>query len=221
MTSTTPIFRLFDTETTGLAGAKACEIAWIDIDEQMKVLSTFRSLVNPEKPIEAGATAIHGISDDMVIDAPTIETLLADWPEPFVAVGHNVAFDLRVIGEHVEWNGVVCTLNLARHYIKDSPNHKLETLKHHLKLSEQDSHSALGDCYTCLEVLQYISKLTQMTFSQLRELESKPRLMEKMPFGQHKGKAMRDVPRSYRDFMLAKPDLHRDIRFTFERLNLK
>lgn len=214
-------YRLFDTETTGLAGAKACEIAWIDLDQDLNVLGTFRSLVNPQKPIEPGAQAIHGISDAMVAESPTIETLLADWPKPFVALGHNVAFDLRVIGEHVEWNGVVCTLNLARHYIKGTANHKLENLKNELKLSEQASHSALGDCFTCLEVLQYIINLTGRSFLELQQLESKPRLMEKMPFGKFKGLLMRDVPRWYRDYMLAQPDLHRDIRFTFERLNSK
>ena len=214
-------YRLFDTETTGLAQAKACEIAWIDFDQNYKVLDTFRSLVNPEKPIEPGAQAIHGISDADVAGSPIIETILATWPKPLVAVGHNVAFDLRVVGAYVEWNGVVCTLNLARHYIKDSINHKLETLKTHLNLSEQASHSALGDCYTCFEVLQHISKITGKTFLEILEMESRPRLMEKMPFGMHKGKLMRDVPRDYRSHMLTLPDLLPDVRFTFERLNSK
>ena len=59
---------ILDTETTGLDNtAEIVEISIID--QQGNVV--FDSLVKPKNPIPAGATAIHGITNDMVSTAPT------------------------------------------------------------------------------------------------------------------------------------------------------
>jgi DNA polymerase III epsilon subunit-like protein len=64
---------VLDTETTGLHdGARIVEIAVLGMDGS--VLSD--SLVNPQVPIPAEATRIHGITDDMVKTAPTFSDLL-------------------------------------------------------------------------------------------------------------------------------------------------
>jgi len=58
-----------DTETTGLwrgDGAELVEVALMDETGKVWV----DTLVKPEKPIPSGATAVHGITDDMVKDAP-------------------------------------------------------------------------------------------------------------------------------------------------------
>lgn len=61
-------FVILDTETTGLKRpAEICQIAIID-PEGKEVLY---SLVKTANPIPAEATQIHGITDDMVLDAPT------------------------------------------------------------------------------------------------------------------------------------------------------
>ena len=64
-----------DTETTGLhpPNDKLVEVAIVDEAETI-ILDT---LVNPERPI-GFATQIHGISDEMVANAPTLECLLPD-----------------------------------------------------------------------------------------------------------------------------------------------
>jgi len=74
-----------DTETTGLhpPDDKLVEVA-IVADDGDTVLDT---LVNPERPI-GFATQIHGISDEMVATAPTMENL---WPQI-----HNI-----VTGNHI------------------------------------------------------------------------------------------------------------------------
>ncbi len=63
-----------DTETTGLSprDSRIVEVALVD-DSGGVLLNT---LVNPCLPIPAGATAIHGITDDDVADAPLLEELL-------------------------------------------------------------------------------------------------------------------------------------------------
>lgn len=60
----------------------------------------FHSFVNPEEPIPEAATSIHGITDEMVKDAPAFGQI-ADSLVSFIGkdnlVGHNLAFDLKFI----------------------------------------------------------------------------------------------------------------------------
>ena len=66
---------ILDTETTGLGSdARICQIAAIDLHSNVLI----DTLVNPECPIPADATAIHGITDEMVKDAPTLFDLFQD-----------------------------------------------------------------------------------------------------------------------------------------------
>ncbi|SEG94152.1 Exonuclease [Thermomonospora echinospora] len=64
---------ILDTETTNLVNAYAVQIAVMAVDGTL-LLDT---LLNPETPISAGATDIHGITDADVADAPTF-TDIAD-----------------------------------------------------------------------------------------------------------------------------------------------
>jgi DNA polymerase III epsilon subunit-like protein len=142
--------------------------------------------------------------------------------EGVVWVTGNCSYDLRVIGEHIELlAGDLCTLALSRSHIKGTTNHKLATLQAELGLSKQESHTALGDCRTTLELLRYISKLTGKNLRQLIGAATVPKMVQKMPFGKHKGKAMVDVPVGYRRWLLEEgDDLHRDLRYTLERLKV-
>ena len=72
-----------DTETTGLHPPhdKLVEVAIVNEAGDI-VLDT---LVNPERPI-GFATEIHGISDEMVENAPTLENL---WPQIFEIIENN------------------------------------------------------------------------------------------------------------------------------------
>jgi DNA polymerase III epsilon subunit-like protein len=90
-----PLF--LDTETTGLYGdAEVVEIAIANA--QGNIL--FESLVRPSHPIPPDATAVHGITDDMVQDAPTwadihgiVDFLLGGRT---VAI-YNADFDVRML----------------------------------------------------------------------------------------------------------------------------
>jgi DNA polymerase III epsilon subunit-like protein len=63
-----------DTETTGvrIGFDKAVSVAAVRFENQLPV-AKFSSLVNPGIPIPPESTLIHGITDDQVKDAPTIE----------------------------------------------------------------------------------------------------------------------------------------------------
>ena len=95
-----PDLLLLDSETTGLKGYLV-EIGIIDRDGQQ----VFHSLINPKCPIEAGAQAVHGISDDDVKNAPTfgeIEPQLRALLEYKNVVIYNASFDIGVLRREVE-----------------------------------------------------------------------------------------------------------------------
>jgi DNA polymerase III subunit epsilon len=115
-----------DVETTGLypaEGHRVCEIALLRF-LRGTVIDSFVSLINPLRPIDPGARAVNGISDEMVAAAPAFADLyprivafLGDDPLVF----HNAPFDLsflraeaRLAGGRWPGNRVVDTLALAR-----------------------------------------------------------------------------------------------------------
>lgn len=206
---------ILDTETTGLHNAGVVELAYLIVDENLNVLSEFCSLVNPERPIEEGAFAIHGISDADVAGKPTMQELSLSIEN---LIGHNCAFDLRMVKPHITAARSLCTLALARTYIKGTTNHKLETLQAELGLPSQKSHSALGDVHTTRDLLAHILSLTDLSLETLFQRADLPKIVQKMPFGKHKGKPMLQVPRPYREWLLTEGSPDKDLKHTLETL---
>lgn len=216
-------FILLDTETTGLTQAKACEIGWLQLDANFNILDEQCYRTDPQKPIETGATEIHGIHDSDVRGKPSNADICAKLPQPFVWIGHNCSYDIRVIGEHVIFNGDLCTLALSRRFVQGTTNHKLDTLKVELGLKRKaglSSHSALGDCHSTRELLLHVANLTGKNLAELVELESVPKMLLKMPFGKHRGLAIKDIPKEYRNWLMGLPDLHKDLRYTLEKVKV-
>lgn len=96
-----PDVRILDTETTGLEDdARILDLAVITGAGQV-LLDT---LVNPGVPIPPEATAIHGITDEMVKDAPSFAHVLPELAEA-VSGGrvliYNDVFDLQRLGHEL------------------------------------------------------------------------------------------------------------------------
>jgi DNA polymerase-3 subunit epsilon len=91
-----------DVETTGLRAAygdRVCEVAILRV-ENGEAVDALQRLVNPQRPMGEGAYRIHGISDEMVADAPAFAEIAPDvlaLLEGAVFVGHNAPFDLGFI----------------------------------------------------------------------------------------------------------------------------
>ena len=111
------VYIAVDTETTGL-GNKADTnyivqlnmLAFRIVDGECVVLGQKNWYVKPDIPIPPAATAIHGITDKMVCDCPSISTVLADfkaecnkYPDS-VYVCHNAPYDVGIINAHNEVN---------------------------------------------------------------------------------------------------------------------
>lgn len=96
---------VLDTETTGLNNAEVVEISIID--ETGKVI--FDSLVKPLNPIPVDATKIHGITNEMVKDAPRwcdIHQKVSDIIITKPLVIYNESYDLRVMSDTAKSYGL-------------------------------------------------------------------------------------------------------------------
>ena len=88
-------------------------------------------LVKPKCPITRNGTRIHGISNDVVEDCPTIQDVSSDiisFARNGIYVGHSIGADIDVISREIpEWRPVskVDTLRMARRYFEDAPSHKM------------------------------------------------------------------------------------------------
>jgi len=153
-----PDYVVFDFETTGISylNDDIIEISGVKV-RKGQVVDTFSTLVNPERNIPYGATAVNGITDDMVADAPLIREALADFIEFIgddVLVGHNIqSFDLKFLNAAAEAlfsttveNDYVDTLYMARKCLPQLSHHKLVDVASYFKISVEGAHRALNDC---------------------------------------------------------------------------
>lgn len=153
----------FDLETSGKypLGSEICEMAAVKW-YRGNVIETFESLIKPSKEMSKEVITIHGITNEMVINQPSISDRIQafyDFVKDGVMMAHHSPFDMGFLAWEFERAGleplktpVLCTSLLSRVLIKESPNHRLITLASTLGISPGNSHRALDDAKTCLEV---------------------------------------------------------------------
>lgn len=214
-----------DVETSSLTdGAGIVEIAWKEIDENCNVLAEFHSLIDPGHKICYGAMGVHNITDEMVADAPTIEEFFSvvhpgKIQGETVLICHNVEFDHRFFKPWIaNLRGKLCTLRMAKRFLPNAPNHKLQTLRYMLDLEAGDAHSALGDVTCAVDLLRKLLLISGNTLEELYTIANEPMFIDIVPFGKHKGKKTVDLPLDYIKWMLGLDNLDSDLRFTLERI---
>ena len=94
---------VLDTETTGLdyTKEKMVEFAAVRL-ENGKIKDQFQTLINPQQHIRKSSIAIHGITAEMVEDAPTEEEAMPkilEFMGDYPMVAHNAIFDYSFINE--------------------------------------------------------------------------------------------------------------------------
>ena len=150
---------VIDLETTdrNINYAEIIEIGAIKVIAG-EVVSTFSTLVKPEFEIPASATAINGITNEMVKDAPSIKDVIIPFIEfvgDSVLLGHNITtFDINILYDCLEsiygiplTNDFIDTLYVSRSVCLDLCNHKLGTISQFFELNIEGEHRALYDCY--------------------------------------------------------------------------
>lgn len=162
-------FIAFDLETTGTVPGvdQIVEIGAVRFVNG-QVEAVFSTLVDPLRSIPPGASAVNGITDDMVKGKPTIDTLLTSFAE-FCGddhlVAHNASFDAQFVladlkkHEMAAPRGVILdTLSISRKVFPGLPNYKLGTLVQHLKIPTTDFHRAEEDATYCGKLFQEMTK---------------------------------------------------------------
>lgn len=175
----TPLDRLtcvvFDTETTGLnpsGGDALLSIGAVRIvNGRILTGETFSALINPRRPIPSASIRFHGITDQMVRDAPAVEAVLPAFRafvDDAVLVAHNAAFDLKFLrmsekaaGVRFD-NPVLDTMVLSLFLQGEDGAHSLDALAARLGVQILDRHSAVGDALATAAIfLRFIAMLRE------------------------------------------------------------
>lgn len=219
---------LADTETTGVKVTDAvCEVAWREITDDFQTVREGSSLINPLMPIHYAASAVNGITDAMVADAPTLDEYMRSEGDPLmgrdvVLITHNTAFDERYLRPHMHDDAqTLCTLKCARVLYPEAENHKQGTLAAMLGITvpREKAHSADGDLDVLSQLLKRMCADFDLTLPQLMEVQNRPRKIMNMPFGKYKGTPLADLPDDYVYWLLHKTEnLDSDLRASLESL---
>lgn len=146
---------ILDTETTDLDGY-VVQLAAIDLNGGV----VFDSLINPLVDISPEAQAVHGITAEMLRDAPTfsdVSELLRPLLSQVVLV-YNADFDKAVLkrefdrmGDDVQFAGWLCVMRLYTQYFGEWSDYHRDYRWQPLPYGD---HSALGDCQGTLRLLR-------------------------------------------------------------------
>lgn len=160
---------ILDTETTGLDpedGHRIIEFAALEVIDRKLTGNKLHLYINPERPIDPGATKIHGITDEQVKDEPIFADVAKDiinFIEGSQLIIHNAKFDIGFLDYQLQKAGynktaayvteVIDTLVMARQKFPGGKN-SLDALcdKFNISRSHRDFHGALIDCRLLLEV---------------------------------------------------------------------
>jgi len=180
-------FVAFDTETSGAypLGADVVEIGAVKWHKG-QVVGEYQTLLKPREKMSDFIIGIHGITNEMVENAPLMKDKLsefADFIEDSVVMAHHAPFDMGFITPEFEKSHrslpdspALCTSLLARVLIPESTNHKLQTLIRTLNLPQGTAHRALDDAKACLAVgLECMRRMGELTpLSEVIEKMGKP-----------------------------------------------
>jgi DNA polymerase-3 subunit epsilon len=163
---------ILDTETTGLnpaTGDRIIEIGCVEMVGRRLTDRTFHYYINPERDIDAGAFAVHGLSREFLSDKPVFSNIveqLIEFVDDAEIVIHNAAFDLGFLDNEFALlkrppfrnlaSKVTDTLLEARQMFPGKRN-SLDALCERFSISNQHRtlHGALLDAQLLAEV--YVS----------------------------------------------------------------
>ncbi|WP_126992862.1 3'-5' exonuclease [Thermosipho globiformans] len=164
------VYCVMDTETTGLNpyfGDRIIEIAIVPVYKNKIVRKwIYHSLVNPNIRIPALTEKIHGISNDAISDAPSLETIISNvraYAKDTIFVMHNAYVDLsfidiatKEIGEFPINFRYIDTLEISR--VLYNKKRSLESLVKEFKIADKVPHRALEDAILTAKVFLKLSE---------------------------------------------------------------
>ncbi len=158
------MFAVVDIETTGGHAAEngITEICII-LHNGMAEEGRYHTLINPQKHIPNFITALTGITNFMVADAPTFPEVadkIFNLLNGRIFVAHNVNFDFSFIAHHLkqagfEWNAKkLCTVRYSRKVKPGHLSYSLGKICQDLDIQIDSRHRAHGDAAATVELLE-------------------------------------------------------------------
>lgn len=154
---------VLDTETTGMNpndGHRIIEIGCLEMINRRITGKHFHYYLNPERGIDAGAVAVHGLTQEFLSDKPLFATIaedLLDFIKNAELIIHNAPFDLGFLdyelkkahkkyGKILDHCAVIDTLPLARQ-LHPGQRNNLDALckRYNVNNSHREFHGALLD----------------------------------------------------------------------------
>jgi len=161
---------VLDTETTGLEVGRdhrVIEIGCVELVDRTPSGRQFHQYLNPGRPSDPGAIAVHGISDEFLRDKPRFAEIVDEWLafiEGAELLIHNAAFDVSFLDTELKLAGaqygrvgdhavIVDTLALAREKYPGQKN-TLDALCRRLGVdnTHRELHGALLDARLLADV---------------------------------------------------------------------
>lgn len=179
-------FVALDFETTGLSAARdrVIEIGAFRFQLNASPSSELSQLINPQIPIPALVSGIHGIQDHDVKDQVSFKLFapeLMAFLDQTVLLAHHAAFDMAFLTCELRRAGiepppltVLDSYHFARRVLPEAPSYKLSALLDYLEIQMPgQAHRALPDAIACARLFQAcLGKLpdaSNLTLAQLVE----------------------------------------------------
>ncbi len=183
-------YTVFDTETTGLDPQGGDEIISIGavriVNGRMLHEERYDQLINPQRHLPWASVKYHGIQQEMLNDKPTIEKVLPvfhQFSKNTVMVGHNVAFDMRMLQLKESLTGVTFdnpvldTMLLSAVVHPAQNDHSLGAIAERLGIKIIGRHTALGDAIATgqifLKLIPLLKESGVVTFLNARQISEK------------------------------------------------
>lgn len=157
---------VIDLETTGLDPKKdkIIEVGMIKVIHN-EIVDQYTSFVNPRRKIKPEITALTGITDQDLKDAPDIETVIGDvicFCSDFPVIGHFVIFDYSFLkraavncGKEFEKTGID-TLKLCRNFMPEDSKKSLKEACLYFGIEQHGAHRAFEDAFVTNQLYQII-----------------------------------------------------------------
>lgn len=161
---------ILDTETTGISteeGHRIIEVGCVEMVDRKLTGNEFHYYINPEREIEQGALAVHGITNEFLEDKPLFKDIAKELVA-FIAgsqlIIHNAPFDVGFLDYELSLTGrgfkavseycsILDTLPLARKLHVGQRN-SLDALckRYGVDNTKRDLHGALLDSHLLAQV---------------------------------------------------------------------
>jgi len=163
------LFAVVDVETTGggMTGNRLTEICVVLL-RGSEIIEKYSTLINPEINIPVFITALTGIDNNLVADAPKFHEVAKEiegLTRGAIFVAHNVNFDYNVLHNEFKELGYeftrkkLCTVRLSRKLIPGLSSYSLGKLCDSINIPIIDRHRAEGDTDATVILFQRLLSL--------------------------------------------------------------